>query len=133
MMVMVSSVVMVTGPLGWGLFSRFSLLNQTVNFFTMSQWDHHVFLDLLECWHLVTKVVDDFMMAHAVHFIGKHWYTMINFKAPVATAIVNSLIFQKHDFSEKIRFDISCESSGKWFTWNAMSSFLCCLLQHFKD
>ena len=77
MMAMVSSVVMMTGPHGWGLSSRFSLLNSTVNFFTMSRWDHHVFLDLLECWHLVIKVVDDLTMAHIVHFIGNHWCTMI--------------------------------------------------------
>ena len=49
MMTIVSSVVMVTGTHGWGLSSRFSLLNSTVHFFIMSRWDHHVFLDLLEC------------------------------------------------------------------------------------
>ena len=119
--------------LDWGCLPDSPMLNSTIHFFTMSWWDHHVFLDLLECWPLVNKVVDDFMMVQAVHFIGKHWCTTINFKAPVTTPIVNILIFQKHDFSEKIRFDISCESYGKWFTWNAMPSFLCCLLQHFKD
>ena len=78
MMPMVSCVVMVTCLLGFGVAFRLSLLNSTAGFVTMPYCDHHIFLDLLECWALVTEVVDDCMMENDVHFIKKHWCTMIN-------------------------------------------------------